>query len=407
MGGTDVEKTVRKHVLLVVENAPVPVDRRVWGEAMTLKRSGYDVSVISPQLPQAGSARQETIEGIDIWRFAMPFGGSNKRDFVFEYAWAFVACHLLALRVWRRKPFQVIHVANPPDLFFGLKWLFGWRGIRFIFDQHDLAPELYESKFDEKGSNFIRAALRWLERQTYRAADVVLVTNESYRQRAVSLGHVRDEEIFTVRNSPNKNVFYPREPSIELRKGYQYLVLFAGTMGHQDGVDVLLKAAHHVRTERRRHDVLFVLAGTGDAWEELQQIHRDYKLGDGVRFTGFLDDQEMLAYLSTADIGSAPDLAGPLNSVSTMVKTLEYMAMGLPVVSFDLEESRFSADDAAVYVQDQTPEAFGDAIIELLDNPEKRKHMSEVGQARIAGPLSWKHSTENLLAAYESVLSNG
>ncbi len=396
-------KPVRRHVLLIVENAPVPVDRRVWSEATTLKKSGYDVSVISPMLKGKPARRRETIDGIDIWRFAMPFGGRRKRDFVFEYGWAILACHLLALRVWFHKPFGVIHVANPPDLFFGLKWIFGWRDVRFIFDQHDLAPELYESKFDKVSNNFISKTLSWFERQTYRAADVVLVTNESYRRRALSLGHVDDDQIYTVRNSPDERTFYPRPSNPELKAGHDHLVVFAGTMGHQDGVDVLLKAAHHIRIVRQRTDVLFVLMGTGDAWDELQQIHADYALGTGVRFTGFLDDQEMLAYLSTADIGAAPDLPGPLNSVSTMVKTMEYMAMGLPVVSFDLEESQFSAGQAGHYVETQTPEAFGEAIIDLLDDPARRQHMSDIGQARISGPLSWKHSTENLLAAYESV----
>ena len=398
-------KTRQIHVLLMVENAPVPVDRRVWREAQTLKEAGYEVTIVSPVGTRPMTTdRKQRLDGIEIVRFPMPFGGSNKRDFVLEYGWAAIACHWLALRVWFDKPYQVVHVANPPDIFFGLKWLLAWRGVKFIFDQHDLAPELFQSKFNTTRVDLVTKMLSWLERRTYNAADAVIVTNESYRERALVASGKGEHQVFTVRNSPDLEIFQPRLKKPELKQGHHFLVAFAGTMGDQDGVDVLLKAAHHIRTKRGRSDVLFVVMGTGDAVGRLKDLHKKLKLGNGVIFTGFLDDDQMLDYLASADLGAAPDLAGPLNSVSTMVKTMEYMAMGLPVVSFDLKESRVSGAGAAEYVTPETPEAFGDAILKLLDDPKRRATMGEIGRERIEGPLSWKHSTENVLAAYESIL---
>ena len=395
----------RRHVLLLVENAPVPHDRRVWNEARALQRNGYDVTVLSPKNKKMGATKStEFLEGVSIVRFAMPFGGPRKLDFLLEYGWALVVCHSLALKIWLRRRFDVVHVANPPDIFFGLQWLLGRFGVKFIFDQHDLSPETYQSKFEEQRDDQLSRALAWLERRSYQAADAVIVTNESYRKRAVGRGEKADESVFTVRNSPDMNLFHPRPARPELRDGHKHLVVFVGTMGHQDGVHILLDAAKHVRDEKGRSDVLFVIMGTGDAWDELQLQHERLKLGDGVRFTGFIPDEEMLDYLATADVGAAPDIDSPLNDISTMIKTMDYMAMGLPVVSFDLTESRVSAGEAAAYARSHSAAAFGNAIIALLDDPEAREKMSRLGQERIAGPLSWEHSSDQLLAAYDRAL---
>ena len=398
----------RPHALLVVENCSVPLDRRVWNQARAAVAGGYDVTVISPIGEKAGDvARREFREGVEIRRFPMPFGGPRKVDFLFEYGWAILACHWLAWRVWRRAPFDVIHVANPPDMFFGLKWLFGRKGATFVFDQHDLGPETYQSKFDEQRIDTFARLLGWLEQRSYRAADAVIVTNESYRERAVGRGSMTDDEVFTVRNSPDLNLFQPRPAKPELKAGYEHMVLFVGTMGHQDGVHILLDAADYVRNELGRHDVLFVMVGTGDAWDRLQEQHAALDLGEGVRFTGFISDDDMLDYMATADVGAAPDVESPLNNISTMIKTMDYMAMGLPVVSFDLVESRVSAGEAAVYATEHTGESFGEAILGLVDNEELRTKMGEIGQDRIAGPLSWANSAEQLLAAYRRARGRG
>lgn len=396
----------KRNVLLIVENAPVPHDRRVWNEARALQQNGYRVTVLSPKSASHNlMTNRETIEGVDIVRFSMPFGGPRKLDFLLEYTWAVLACHFHALRIWRRATIDLVHVANPPDVFFALKWLLGHAGVKFIFDQHDLSPETYQTKFDEPHKDGLSRLLRWLEKRSYTAADAVIVTNESYRKLAIGRGQQDDEAVFTVRNSPDPSLFQPRLPSGHLKDGHRYLVAFVGTMGHQDGVHVLLEAAAHVRHSLGRNDVLFVIIGTGDAWDHLQKKHSDLGLGDGVRFTGFISDDEMLDYLATADIGTAPDIRSPLNDISTMIKTMDYMAMGVPVVSFDLIESRVSAGPAAAYASSDAAEEFGATIVRLLDDPAARQEMSRIGRERIAGDLSWLHSEQNLLAAYEYALA--
>lgn len=398
----------KPHVLLIVENSPVPLDRRVWNEARQLERNGFRVTIISPKNAKVGLTKsRETLEGVDIIRFPMPFGGPAKTDFIAEYSWALVACYFHALRLFAKDKFEIVHVANPPDIFFGLKWLLGPLGVKFIFDQHDLSPETYQSKFDEERRDLVARVLGWMEKRSYNAADAVIVTNESYRERAVGRGRQADDSVFTVRNSPDTELFHPRPAKPELKGDFESLVVFVGNMGHQDGVHVLLEAASHVRKDMGRDDIGFVIMGTGDSWDSLQQLHKDLDLGEGVRFLGYVSDEVMLDYLASADVGAAPDLDSPLNAISTMIKTMDYMAMGLPLVSFDLKESKVSAGDAALYARDHSAQAFGDAIITLIDDPEARKQMAEIGQARIAGPLSSNHSAANLLAAYEHCLGYG
>lgn len=391
----------RKHLLLVVENAAVPHDRRVWNQARAAQRNGYDVTVICPKGRAGADARREVSEGVRIKRFPMPFDGPKKTDFILEYGWAMICIFALSIATYVRRPFHLIHVANPPDLFFGLAWMFGPFGVKFVFDQHDLGPETYQSKFEEPSEDIVTKALAWVEQRSYRAADTVIVTNHSYEERALGRGKMAPEDVFVVRNSPDLNLFQPRLAKPDLRRGFQHLAVFVGTMGHQDGVHIALQAAAHVQQQQGRTDIGFVFIGTGDMWESLQTRHAELGLGDGVWFTGFISDDDMLDYLASATVGMAPDIDSPLNNISTMIKTMDYMAMGLPVVSFDLTESRFSAGEAAIYASAHSPEAFGEAIIELVDDDERREKMARLGGDRISGPLSWAQSEERLIACYE------
>jgi len=391
----------RQHLRLVVENAAVPHDRRVWNQARAAERNGYDVTVICPKGRAGADAAREISEGVRIRRFPMPFDGPKKTDFILEYGWALICIFALSIVTYVRRPFHLIHVANPPDLFFGLGWLFSPFGVKFVFDQHDLGPETYQSKYEEAPDGFVNRALAWTEQRSYRAADTVIVTNHSYEERALGRGRMAPDDVFVVRNSPDLGLFQPREAKPELRRGFEHLAVFVGTMGHQDGVHIAMQAAAHVRQQRGRSDIGFVFIGTGDMWDTLQATHAELALGDGVWFTGFISDDDMLDYLSSATVGLAPDIDSALNNISTMIKTMDYMAMGLPVVSFDLVESRFSAGEAAIYAAAHTPEAFGDAMIELVDDPERCEKMARLGGERISGPLSWAQSEIQLLACYE------
>ncbi len=394
----------RRNVLLLVENHSVPADRRVWAEATSLQRAGYGVSVICPRGRHMDREGFELRDGIAIYRFRMPFDGPSRANFVLEYLWAFLACLGLTLRVWRERGFDVLHVGNPPDFFFPLAWFVRPFGKRFIFDQHDLCPETYLSKFANARRGFFYRLLKWTEKRSYAAADAVIATNESYRAVAHARGGVPRERVFVVRNSPNRKLFHPRDPDPSLKHGFRHLVAYVGVMARQDGVDYLLRAAHHVVHTRGRDDVLFVLIGTGDAWEELQRLHAELCLGDRVRFTGRIPDEPMVQYLAAADVCASPDPYNPLNDVSTMTKLMEFMAMGKPIVSFDLKEARFSAGDAAVYVPDNDSAAFGDAILGLLEDPTRRRAMGESGLRRIREEIGWEHSAEHLLEAYRCAL---
>lgn len=367
------------------------------------------MSVISPKGTKLDTTSFERISDVDIHRFSMPFGGENKVDFLLEYGWAMSASLALALKVWRKKPFAAMHVANPPDFYFPFERAFRSKGVKFIFDQHDLASETYLEKFDEvdaanaDGGTFYKL-LRFCEKKSFEAASMVISTNESYRERAIQELGTDPERVMVVRNAPDPNVYQRRPARPELRGEYESMVMFVGVMGFQDGVHVLLDAAHHVREVRGRTDILFALVGTGDQKDNLLAQHERLGLGEGVRFTGFISEDDMLDYLATADLGVAPDLNGPLNDVSTMTKIMDYMSMGMPVVSFDLKEARHTAGDAAAYVKENSGEALGEKIIELIDDPERRATMGAAGYERITGPLSWENSARNLLEVYRRAL---
>jgi glycosyltransferase involved in cell wall biosynthesis len=391
-------------VLLLVENHSVPADRRVWGEAQTLRRAGYRVSIISPRGRFQDTEPYEAREGVAIHRFTLRFEGNSKLHYVLEYAWALAACFFLSLRIWRTRGFDVVHVGNPPDFFFPLAWFYKLFGKKFIFDQHDLCPETYLSKFPDAGKRMSYRLLRWSEKLTYQAANVVITTNESYRAVAQSRGGVPADRVFVVRNAPNLDVFKPMPPDPALKDGFRYMVTFVGIMAPQDGVDYLLRAAHYVVNDLGRRDILFALVGTGPAWEDLKKMCAELELDPYVRFTGRIPDAPMLKYLATADVCASPDPNNPLNDVSTMNKLMEFMAMGKATVSFELKEARYSAQDAAVYIQDNDWKAFGQAIVDLLNDPQRCRTMGQAGMHRMATELSWKRSEEQLRAAYTRAL---
>jgi glycosyltransferase involved in cell wall biosynthesis len=360
--------------------------------------------VICPRGRYQDTEAFEARDGIAIHRFRMRFEGSSRMHYVLEYGWALLVCFALSVRIWRGRGFDVVHVGNPPDLFFPLAWFYKLFGKKFIFDQHDLCPETYLSKFPDAGRRLSYRLLHWCEKLSYAAADAVITTNESYRAVAVGRGGVPAHRVFVVRNSPNLAVFRPLPPDPALKEGHRHLVVFVGIMAAQDGVDYLLRAARHIVFDLGRRDILFALIGTGPAWQELQSLWVELELQPWVRFTGRIPDEPMLRYLATADVCASPDPHNPLNDVSTMQKLMEFMAMRKPSVSFELKEARYSAQDAAVYVPDNDWRAFGQAIVDLLDDPARRDRMGEAGLQRIRTELSWARSEERLLAAYARVL---
>jgi glycosyltransferase involved in cell wall biosynthesis len=387
-------------VLIIVENLPVPLDRRVWQEARTLRDGGYRVSIICPKGSGFGKSR-ETLEGIEIYRHSL-WEASGLLGYLLEYPWALAAQFLLSLRVYARSRFRVLQACNPPDTIFLIARFYKLFGVRFIFDHHDLAPELYETKFRCRDFGYKLAC--WAERQTFRTADVSIATNESYREVALDRGGMRRERTFVVRSCPDLTRIRIRPPRLELKEGRCHLVVYIGVMGYQDGVDLLLDSIAFLAKEGKGEDTLFVLIGSGPELPRLKVQARQKGLDALVRFTGRIPDEDVAAYFSTAALGVAPDRATPINDKSTMNKILEYMAFGLPVVLYDLTEGRRSAGDAALYARRDDTEDFARQILKLLDSDGLRAEMGARARKRIEESLNWENEKRALLEAYAAVL---
>jgi glycosyltransferase involved in cell wall biosynthesis len=397
-----VKGTAKKHILIIVENLPVPFDRRVWLESLTLREAGYDVSVVCPQ-GGIHPASFEVLEGIEIHRYPPPPPTTTKIAYAWEFPYCWCETLKLALRIWRKKPFHAIHACNPPDTFFLIGRIFRALGrVKFVYDQHDLCPELYLSRFG--GSKWVYfGLLRALEQATYRTADMVISTNESYRGHALGRGRVRGDRVFVVRSGPRIARWDALQPDETLRRGKKHLVCYLGVMAPQDGVDYLLRAVRHVVDVVKRRDVHFTLIGSGDSFHAVKALRDDLGLAETVEMTGRIPDEDVKRLLMTADVCVCPDPRNPLNDVSTMNKVLEYMTCGKPMVSFDLKESRFSARDGALYATPNDEIEFGERIIQLLDDDELRAEMGRKNRARLEAELCWERTGLELVRAYASL----
>lgn len=391
-----------KKVLIIVENNPVPFDSRVWKEACSLHENGYQVTVLSPK-GKGYKKGYECLEGIHIYRHPMPTEGSSPLGYVWEFSCALCWEFFFSWWIYLRRGFQVIQGCNPPDDIFLVALPFKLFGVRYIFDHHDANPELYLSKYEKKGVLYRTQVL--LEKLTYRVSDVVMATNCSYKDIAVTRGGLAPEDVFVVRNGPDPGTFKAVPPIPALKHGKPYLVGYVGTMSIQDGLDILLEVALHLKNKGRR-DVHFTCVGGGPELAGLRQMVKEKGLEDTVNFTGRVPDQQLLEILSTAEVCVNPDKPCEMNSISTMVKIMEYMALGKPIVQYNMKEGRFSAQEASLYSDNgNLVSDFADNILWLLEHPEERRRMGEFGRRRVETELAWKYSVQNLLAAYEKALN--
>jgi glycosyltransferase involved in cell wall biosynthesis len=388
-------------VCIIVENLPVPFDRRVWQEARALDEEGYRVSVISPK-GRGFEQSRETREGVEIYRHGV-WEASRPLGYVVEYGWAMAAEFFLALRVYARTRFRILHACNPPDTIFLIGLFFRVFGVRFIFDHHDLNPELFEAKFGKRGGFFYKL-ICLAERLTFRTASVCIATNESYREVALERGGVWPDRVFIVRSCPDLKNLRRVAARPELKQGKPWLVVYLGVMGPQEGLDLLLASAEFIIKRRNRLDVIFVLIGGGTELPRLKALAAEKGLERAVKFTGRISDEELAAYLSTADVSVAPDPKNPMNDRSTMNKILEYMAYGCPVVLYDLTEGRRAAGDAALYARPNDPVDFAEQVLKLLDSEPLRRQLSRCGRRRVEETLNWEIEKRALLAAYETAL---
>ena len=388
-----------RRVLIIVQNLPVPFDRRVWLECQALVSAGYQVSVVCPK--GKGDPSHEVIDTVELYKYRPYAPGGSKVSFIAEYAYSFTATAWLTLKARRRGRFAVLQACNPPDIFWPIGLLLRWLDrTKFVFDHHDLCPELFQSRFPD-GPKLPYRGLRALERRTHRTADHVIATNDSYRDIAIQRSGKAPEDVTVVRTGPNPAKLTRVAADPELRRGRRFLAAYIGVMGPQDGVDIVVRAADVVVHDMGREDIAFTLIGSGDCFDELVALRDELKLNGHVEFTGRVPDELVKRILSTADVGLSPDPKNPLNDVSTMNKTMEFMAFELPVVAFDLRETRVSAADAAVYVEPNDVVKYAEAIVDLMDDESGRAHLGKIGRTRVEQELAWSHQERAYLGVYQ------
>jgi glycosyltransferase involved in cell wall biosynthesis len=390
------DKNNRK-VLIIVENLPVPFDSRVWQEATTLVANGYTVSVISPK-GKGYDAEEETLDGVHIFRHDLPVEGNGPIGYLQEYSFVLKEELRLAKKIYKEIGFDVIHGCNPPDDIFLVASRFKKYGVKYVFDHHDICPELFEAKFGHKSGPLYWSQL-FFERQTYQHCTFAFVTNESYKKIAIERGGMKPEKVIVLRSGPKLERMRIIPPVPAIKRGYPYMVGYVGVIGQQEGIEYILEAAKY--TKERENNVFWGIVGGGPHLEALKKQAHEMGLDDCVEFTGRVPDQQLLEYLNTADVCVNSDEYNSMNDKSTMNKILEYMALAKPIVQFDLTEGRYSAQEASVYAKNNDAVDMAEKIQELLRDPDKRRQMGEYGHARVVNELSWEHTSKALLEGYE------
>lgn len=393
-------KTERK-ILIIVENLPVPFDTRVWQEATTLAANGYIVSVICPK-GKGYTQEKEFLKGVHIFRHNLPKEGNGAIGYAREYGAALKEELRLAKKIYKEIGFDVIHGCNPPDNIYMVAAFFKKYGVKYVFDHHDICPELFEAKFGSTSGLLYKSQI-WLERQTYKHCDFAFVTNESYKRIAIERGKMDPDKVIVLRSGPKLERMRVMEPVESIKRGFQYMVGYLGVIGQQEGIEYLIEAARYIK--ERDNNIFWGIVGGGPHLETLKKQAHDMGLDDCVEFTGRVPDQQMLEYLNTADVCVNSDKYNSMNDKSTMNKILEYMALAKPIVQFDLTEGRYSAQEASLYAKNNDAVDMADKITELLNDPERRKRMGEYGRDRVVNELSWEHTSKALLDGYEKLFT--
>ncbi len=390
-------------VLILVQNLPVPFDRRVWQEARALNDAGYEVHIVSPRAKEY-TRRREILNGIYIYRYSPGPEARRFLGYILEYAIAISAQLRLAVSIRIRRRIDIVHICNPPDLLFMAALPLIASGARLIYDHHDATPELMIAKGHKEDTPLVRL-VKLFERLTYRLAQVSIETNDSFRQIALQRGRMSPADVFVVRSAPDVGRFAGAKPAEAWRRGRKHLVGYVGIMGLQDGIDHLIDAAKLIVDEWQRDDIQFVLVGGGPEFSRLKDRVRGLGLGEHIEFTGLISaNEELGSILATADVCVSPDEANRMNDISTMNKVMEYMALGKPIVQFDLHEGRVSAGDASLYARRNDVGSLAEGIVQLVDDAEMCARMGEIGRRRLTVALSWELQVPKLLAAYQRAL---
>lgn len=389
----------KKHILIIVENLPLPFDRRVWQEANTLQENGAKVSIICPKM-KGYTKSFECINGIDIYRHPLPVEAKGPLGYLTEYFLAFFWEFILSWKIYFKKRFHVIQGCNPPDTIFFVAIFFKIFGVKYVFDHHDISPELYIAKYDKKGI-FYRMLL-WMEKLTFKTANFSIATNESYKEIAIRRGKMPADKVQVIRSGPKLDRLTITNGNEQYKKGRKYLVGYVGVIGAQEGLDLLLESVKHIIA--KRNDVQFAIIGGGTDLVHVKKMAEEMGLNGYVDFYGRVDDKTLVDVLNTADVCVNPDRPTVMNDLSTMNKIMEYMALKKAIVQFDLKEGRFSAQSASLYAENTSTADFAEKIIWLLDHPDERKTMGEFGYNRVLTELSWEFESKKLVTFYKRVL---
>lgn len=406
--------TSDRRAVLVLENSDVPLDVRVWSEALTLRDAGWQVTIICPDIDEARPGKTshvpagvpEDLDGVAVYRFPLTVAQRGVSSYLKEYTRAFLSIARLSRQVWRDAGFDVIHFSNPPDVFFPIAAYYRSRGVSVVFDHHDLFPEVVSWRYHGPIGKLLYGIARASEFLTFRSAHVVVSTNQSYRQIAIERGKVNAERVFVVRNGPRRDEFVPLASVPALKKDFPHMACYAGMMGYEDGVLELVRSIRCIVQDLGRRDIRFVMMGDGAMRAEALASVRDLGLEPYVELPGMIRDKVLLRqYLCTADVLLSPEPLTDLNDHSTFVKIGEYMAMGKPIVAYDLTETRYTGGEAIVYVEPGDESGFGRAVVDLIDDPQRRQRLGELGRRRFLDHLTWEHQQDELLRAYSVALA--
>lgn len=397
------DRNMDRKILIIVENLPVPFDTRVWQEATTLAANGYTVSVICPK-GKGYALEEEFLQGVHIFRHSLPDEGNGLIGYAKEYGAALKEELRLAKKIYKKIGFHVIHGCNPPDNIYMIAKHFKKYGVKYIFDHHDICPELFEAKFG-RNKGFLYSSQVFFERQTYKHCAFAFVTNESYKKIAIERGKMNPDKVIVLRSGPNLQRMKIIPPREDIKHGYRYMVAYLGVIGQQEGVEYLLEAAKYIK--EHENNVFWGIVGGGPHLKELKNMSKDMGVDDCVEFIGRVPDKQMLEYLNTADVCVNSDRYNAMNDKSTMNKILEYMALAKPIVQFDLTEGRYSAGQASLYARNNDAKDMAKKIVELLHDPEKRKRMGAYGRNRVINELNWEHTSKALLEGYEKLFTGG
>lgn len=389
-----------KHILVIVENLPVPFDRRVWQEATTLREAGAEVSIICPQM-KGYTKSFEQLDGIDIYRHPLPVEATGALGYLIEYGTSIFWWYWYAIKIFAKKRFHVIHGCNPPDLIFTVALPFKLFGVKYVFDHHDINPEFYLAKFGKK--DFFYRLMLLFERLTFMTADLSIATNESYKEIAVRRGKMHPDNVTVVRSGPKLDRLKLGPGNAKYKKGRAYLVGYLGTISESEGIDLLLMSIQRLIAVRQDVQVAVIGGGTGQA--DMKALSEKLGLSEYVDFYGRVSDEIMVDILNTTDVCVNPDKPSEMNNLSTMNKIMEYMALKKPIVQFNLKEGRFSAQKASLYAIPNNLDDFANKIRYLLDHETVRTEMGEFGYKRVLNELSWTYERGKLLGLYDRILT--